>query len=338
MQTKNSLYILILAAIILSACSPSPVGNLALTGDPTALPPTATPTSKPFAIGASPIPRPTLTTPAGRSRAVGETKLDVTYCTADGVALKMDLFFPVNAKTPTPAAVYVHGGGWTGGDKGGGAGMVDMQELVRRGYLGVSINYRLAPDYQFPAQIEDVKCAIRHLRANAQTYNLNPDKIVAWGGSAGGHLVALLGTSDATAGLEGDGGYPGVSSRVAAVVDLFGPADLSRMLGAAAGLETARKVFDARGANDPVLVQASPVTYISRDDPPFLILHGEKDAVVPLKQSEILVEKLKETGIPASLVVVKNAGHGFTPSGGAINPSRAALTQMIADFFDKIVK
>ncbi len=153
----------------------------------------------------------------------------MTYGVADNVSLKMDIYYPQTAAGALPVVMYVHGGGWTGGDKTAGAGANEIPEMIKRGYLVVSVNYRLAPQYKFPAMIEDVKCAVRYLRATASDYGLDPDKIGVWGGSAGGHLVALLGTADASAGFEGSSGYLDQSSRVRAVVDFFGPAELNIM-------------------------------------------------------------------------------------------------------------
>ena len=267
----------------------------------------------------------------------GASYKDVTYCAPDGIAQKMNVFYPKTLSDKTlPVTVYIHGGGWTSGDKGSGAGATDMQTLLARGYLVVSLDYRLAPQYKFPAQITDVKCAIRHLRANAKQYQLDPNRIGVWGGSAGGHLVSMLGTTDKSAGFD-VGEYLDQSSRVQAVVDLFGPSDLPAMLTGQA-LITGQNVFGASSRDDPILVNASPVTFISPDDPPFLILQGDKDKVVPMAQSQELYDKLIAGGGRATLVIVKNAGHGFTPDGGAINPSRAELTKMIADFFDRTLK
>jgi len=146
----------------------------------------------------------------------------------------------------------------------------------------------------------------------------------------------MLGTTDARAGFD-VGEYLDQSSRVQAVVDLFGPTDLPAMLGGRAAI-VAQMVFGATSDNDPILVKASPVTYITPDDPPFLILHGDKDAVVPLEQSQILYDRLKAGGVNATLVIVKNAGHSFTPSGGAISPTRTELSKMIANFFDQFLR
>jgi acetyl esterase/lipase len=227
--------------------------------------------------------------------------------------------------------MYVHGGGWSSGDKAQGAGALEIPALQSAGFLVVSVNYRLAPEYVFPAMIEDVKCAVRFLRAHASQYNLDPDRIGVWGGSAGGHLVALLGTTDSSAGFD-FGEYLDQSSRVQAVVDMFGPTDLTVQF--EGGIEKASRVF---GDFDAAL--ASPVTYVSADDPPFLMLHGEADKLVPIEQSQILLSALQAAGVPAELVAVANAGHGFRPEEGkTISPSRKEITQMIVGFFVKFLK
>ncbi len=264
------------------------------------------------------------------------TERDVTYCTLDGVELKMDIYRPQRSAAPTPALLYVHGGGWTGGDKRSGEGIRDIPELLARGYLVAAVNYRLAPRYKFPAMIEDVKCVVRFLRANAERFSINPEKIGAWGGSAGGHLVDLLGTADATAGWD-VGQYLEQSSRVQAVVDMYGPTDLT-VLFEGANPRLMEQVFGTSDRNSETLQKASPVNWVSSDDPPFLILHGERDPLVPVSQSQIFYEKLRAAGVPATFVIVKNAGHGFAPLGRPISPSRQELTKMIGDFFDQYLK
>ncbi|MGD8813022.1 MAG: alpha/beta hydrolase [Anaerolineales bacterium] len=266
---------------------------------------------------------------------LGSQEVDITYCTVDGVELKLDLYFPETLDETWPVAVYVHGGAWQGGDKTEGAGYREVPEMVARGYLVASLNYRLAPQYRFPAMIEDVKCAIRHLRANAATYNLDPQRIGAWGSSAGGHLVALLGVTDPNDGLEGQGGYPEFSSRVQAVADLFGPTDIR--LGTDA-FSTLERVFGTSDTSAPILEIASPVIYASADDPPFLILHGTLDPVVPSEHSQALYNALTQVGVPATLVMVENAGHGFARTNGPITPSRDEISTMIGDFFDTYLK
>lgn len=260
---------------------------------------------------------------------------DITYGHAGGVDLKLDVYSPKTAsETPRAVTVYVHGGGWSSGDKAAGAGAMAIPELLQRGYLVVSINYRLAPKFKFPAQIEDVSCAIRYLRAHATELKLDPARIGVWGGSAGGHLVALLGTMDASAGFDTSGGWTNQSSRVKAVVDMFGPADLMVESGGES-VAILDRVFGAKSRSEDVVRRASPVTYVSKDDPAFLILHGDQDRRVMLSQSERLLAALEKAGVPAKLVVVKNGGHGFGPNGGKLDPSREELAKMIGDFFDQ---
>jgi acetyl esterase/lipase len=269
-------------------------------------------------------PAPTLTaptvTPLYLAR-LGAVERDITYCIADGVELKMDVHYPQTMSKPAPVAVYVHGGSWSSGSKSDGFGMTDETELLARGYLVVSVDYRLAPQWKFPAQIQDVKCAIRFLRANAARFNLDPHRIGAWGNSAGGHLVALLGTTDPSAGFEGSGGYPDQSSRIQAVVDMCGRADLRGM-----PADRARSVFGATDNNSDVLLRASPITFISNGDAPFLILHGDKDGTVPPPLSQTLYDRLKAASVPATLVTVKNADHSFNPVDGVMSPTRAELS------------
>ncbi|NOY98871.1 MAG: alpha/beta hydrolase fold domain-containing protein [Chloroflexi bacterium] len=268
---------------------------------------------------------------------LGTVERDLTYCTVDGVALKMDVYYPQTDSGPWPAVMYVHGGGWVGGDKGGGAGSKDIPALREAGYLVVAVNYRLAPEYKFPAMIEDVKCAVRSLRAHAVEYNLDPERIGVWGGSAGGHLVSLLGLSDESAGWD-VGEYLDQSSRVQAVVDMFGPSDLTHLGDGDRARRRSAQVFGADGTDDPILAAASPVTHVTPDDPPFLILHGWEDDVVRPSQSQTLYDRLSQAGVPATLVMVENAGHSFKPVDGKISPSREEITQMVVDFFDQYLR
>ncbi len=264
------------------------------------------------------------------SSKLGTVESDVTYCTVDGVALKMDVYYPFEEHGRFAVAMYAHGGGWRKGDKSGGAGEMEFAELQQAGFLVVSVNYRLAPEYEFPAMIEDVKCAVRSLRAHADEYNLAPNRIGVFGSSAGGHLVSMLGVADESAGFD-VGEYLEYSSRVQAVVDMFGPVDLTAAV--ATDSETVQNAF---GSFDRAL--ASPVTYVSADDPPFLILHGEEDALVPIAQSEELLAKLQAAGVQAELVPVANAGHGFKPVSGQISPSREKIVQLTVTFFEEMLK
>jgi len=286
-----------------------------------------------MACSAPATPAPTVAAPTATPvylAKLGTVERDITYCQASGVELKLDVHYPKTMSKLAPVAVYVHGGSWSSGSKSDDFGMADAPELLSRGYLVVSVDYRLAPQWKFPAQIEDVKCAIRFLRANAARFNLDPNRIGAWGNSAGGHLVALLGATDPSAGFEGSGGYPDQSSRIQAVVDMCGRADLRGI-----PADRALSVFGATDSNSNVLLHASPITYISNGDAPFLILHGDKDGTVPPSLSQMLHDRLKAAGVPATLVTVKNADHSFNPVDGVMSPTRAELSKMIADFFDQ---
>lgn len=267
--------------------------------------------------------------PPGRSSLPGSVERDITYCTREGEDLKMDLYRPDN---PNGAAVlFIHGGGWTSGSKNGGSGSEMWPELLGRGYLVASIDYRLAPEHPFPAQMEDVTCAVLYLKHNAADLGIDPDRIGAYGGSAGGHLASLLGT---TGGQGYEGGITSLNAEVAAVVDLFGPTDLTvEFDGASERIITT--VFGASDRGSKVLVQASPVHNVSADDPPFLIIHGELDELVPIEQGRALYEALVSAGVDVEFVPVKNASHGFTPTGGPISPTRVEITRMVADFFDE---
>ncbi|MBE7535344.1 MAG: alpha/beta hydrolase [Anaerolineales bacterium] len=288
------------------------------------IPPTETATSSPVENEAA------LPSNEFDSSKLGTVERDVTYCAMDGVALKMDVYYPSENDGRFAVTMFVHGGGWSSGDKSKGAGATELPALQKAGFLAVAINYRLAPEYVFPAMIEDAKCAVRFLRAHADEYNLDPNRIGVFGGSAGGHLVSMLGVTDESAGFD-VGEYLDQSSRVQAVVDMFGPADLTASV--ANDSETVRNAF---GNFD--LALASPVTYVSADDPPFLILHGEKDPLVPMAQSEELLAKLQAAGVPAELVQVANAAHGFKPVGGEISPSREEIVQLTVVFFEEMLK
>ena len=260
---------------------------------------------------------------------------DVTYCERGDLALKMDLYLPAPSSVPSPAVVYLHAGAWEFGNKFAFGGIAAFDELLSRGYAVASIEYRLAPMHKFPAQIEDAKCAVRFLRVSSSEYDIDQERIAALGGSAGGHLAALLGVTDSSDGFDGDG-HNHESSEVAAVVDLFGPVNLEAPDFVPYAKDASQRVFDAPVSGDATaaLRYASPVTYVTADDPPFLLIHGEDDGVVPPNQSEALAWKLGEAGVPVHLVFVENAEHGLAPTGGQVDPPIDELVVLIADFLD----
>jgi acetyl esterase/lipase len=253
---------------------------------------------------------------------------DVPYVEGGHERNRLDLYLPETANGHLPLIVWIHGGGWQGGSKEN----CPAVGFVKKGYVVASVNYRLSQHAIFPAQIEDCKAAIRWLRANAAKYHIDAEHVGVWGGSAGGHLVALLGTTGAVKELEGPGGNSDQSSRVQCVVDWFGPTDfvswdpdfntavykmITNLLGVSAqeNKEKARK--------------ASPLNYVGKDSAPFLIVHGDQDKLVPLGQSEVFAQALKKAGVEAELDVIPDAGHG----GKAFSsPERL---QHIVDFFAK---
>ncbi len=234
---------------------------------------------------------------------------DLPYVEGGHEQQRLDLYLPKKAGARRPLVVWIHGGGWEAGRKEDSP----AQWLVGKGYAVASINYRLSQHAVFPAQVHDCKAAVRWLRANAAKYRLAPDRVGVAGDSAGGHLVALLGTTANVRELEGNLGNLEQSSRIQAVVDFYGPTDfvnwdpgfnkyaysvITRLIGGPPqeDKEKARK--------------ASPVAYVNKDSAPFLILHGDKDGIVPLAQSQELAKALKKAGVEVDLRVVKGSGHG----------------------------
>jgi acetyl esterase/lipase len=258
----------------------------------------------------------------------GERFMDISYCSADA-AQKMDIYFPQSGGA-WPALVYVHGGTWMHGDKSEAVLFADQMAL--QGYVVVSVNYRLFPPATFPAMIEDVKCAIRSLRAHAAEYNLDPSRIGVMGVSAGGHLVSLLGASDVNAGWD-VGEYLDQSSRVQAVIPMAGVMDLSRDF-PNADIEAMKRI----GFGEHNVAQASPITHVTPDDPPFLLIHGMNDELVPYEQSQLMYERLVQMSVPAQLVIVANASHSFTAPDGNTTPTLGEINQTIADFLAKYLK
>jgi acetyl esterase/lipase len=232
---------------------------------------------------------------------------DLEYVPGGHERNRLDLYLPEKAQGPLPLIVFIHGGGWSAGSKDGCPGVA----MLEKGYAVASINYRLSQHAVFPAQIEDCKAAIRWLRANAKQYGYDASRVAVWGHSAGGHLSALLGTSGGV--KEWDvGGNLDQSSRVQAVIDWSGPTDFG-----------AFAIF-LRDPNSPVgrllgctpsenmgkAAKASPITFVSKDSAPFLIVHGDKDNLVPLSQAERLTDALKKAGVEVTLRVLAGVGHG----------------------------
>jgi acetyl esterase/lipase len=268
---------------------------------------------------------------------------DIVFATMGGHELKLDIAYPKAGKGKIPAVIYIHGGGWSMGDKDPNQALI----YAKNGFAGIAIQYRLSGVALFPAAVHDCKAAIRWVRANAEKYGIDPDRIGIMGESAGGHLVALLGTSGGDKFLEGDGPYGEYSSRVQAVVDNFGPIDLMN-------LKETPSPMDPTATSGPITAwlgkpakdvpelakKANPITYLDAGDPPVLMMHGDKDSLVPFQQSELFYAALTKAGVKSKLVQVKNAGHGFSPDpqGATISPGADEIVSIQMAWFKEIFK
>ena len=226
---------------------------------------------------------------------------DVEYATVAGIRLTLDVHVPDGAG-PFPTAILVHGGGWVAGDKAQYINYI-FQPLTDAGFAWFSINYRLAPQFKFPADADDVATAIRFIKANAAKYKVDTRRIALIGESAGGHLVSYVGAKNQA------------DTRVAAVVSMYGIHDF--VAAAVAWKPLPHELFDLFGIEAvdaetaSVLIKASPVTYIKKDMPPFLLIHGSKDEDVPYEQSVEMCEKMKRAGARCELITVEGAPHGM---------------------------
>ena len=274
-------------------------------------------------------------------------RLDVTYATASAKQ-KLDLYLPPTGTGPFPLVVWIHGGGWWDGDKLLPDGAPQFV-LLARGYAVASTNYRFSTEAAFPAQIYDVKAAIRFLRSHAADYGLDKNRFAVWGSSAGGHLAALAGTSGGVGALEDTAqGSPGESSRVQAVIDWFGPIDFLQLDAEAAA--DGCSPYDGIGFNSPqspvsaligatitqrpdLVRAANPITYISADDPPFFIQHGTRDCSVSAQQSRLLYDALAPVvGSGRVTLQLLSEGHG-----GPLFDAQANIGK-IADFLSLQLK
>lgn len=253
---------------------------------------------------------------------------------------KLDLYIP-NSETPLPCLVWIHGGAWKTGSKDRLGH--NVEQLLKHGYVVASINYRLSDEAIFPAQIFDCKAAIRFLKANCKTYNIDSSRIAVAGSSAGGHLVALLGTSADVVTLEDQTmGYSNVSSRVQAVIDYYGPTNFLIMDNFPDGSGCVHPalhcvpnspeslLLGCNIADCPEKVKmANPISYITPDDPPFLIFHGTSDCTVTALSSIVFEKALKDQNIPVVLHLIQGAEHGGPQF------STPEINDMVLKFLDR---
>lgn len=267
--------------------------------------------------------------------AIPPTYADLVYARHGARALHLDLYLPPDdapAYHPRPVIVFIHGGAWMMGDKRGDPAPFVM---LSRGYALACVEYRFSQEAIFPAQIQDCKAAIRWLRAHAAEYGLDPTRFGAWGPSAGGHLVALLGTAQHVAAFE-VGEHLDQPSTVAAVCDWFGPTDFLQMtaqLGESSHDDPdspeSRLVGGAIQSHPELAAYANPITYVDGSEPPFLIVHGDHDTTVPCGQSILLDKALRAAGSPTELHLLPGGSHG----GAAFR--RPATVALVTGFFKR---
>lgn len=238
---------------------------------------------------------------------------DLTFATVGETSLQLDLYLPEGAK-PAGLIIWVHGGAWRAGSKKD----VDLKGMVTRGWAVASVDYRLSTVARFPAQIHDIKAAIRYLRAHAADYDLPPSRFVIAGSSAGAHLAALVGVTNRLAALEGaEGNFSGQSSAVQAIIDLYGASNLTTILRQSTphGLNMRTPALELLLGGQPDTVAelaqlASPVFQVDASDPPLFLEHGDQDPQMPINQSHELQGAYEKLGLPVVFKVMHGSGHG----------------------------
>ena len=253
----------------------------------------------------------------------------IEYSNPDNQHLAMNIARPKTANGLRPAILCIHGGGFRAGTREGYDGL--CKQLAERGYVAATTSYRLAPKYQFPAAIHDVKAAVRFLRANAQAYQIDPDKIGVVGGSAGGHLAQFLGVTGGVAQFEGDGGNPGVSSKVSCVVNFYGPSDFTKSYGKSVDAAEVLPLWLGGDLKTELLKHqlASPLNWVTPDAAPTLLIHGTEDPYVAFEQATWMLARYQQVGVEVELLKLEGAGHGF--KGADADRANAAMFE----FFDR---
>lgn len=259
---------------------------------------------------------------------------DIAYLPAERTE-KADLYLPAQPLDPARAAklikrpglIIIHGGGWSGGDKGAAREQNIGKTLAGQGYVCMSINYMLQPKTGpriWPRNLHDCKTAVRWLRANAERFHLDKDHVGVIGGSAGGHLALMLGLTDKSSGLDPDGPHAEQSCAVQAVIDLYGPiADTPKWTTTLLG-DTASPELSA---------QVTPLTYVDANDPPVMIMHGTADTTVDVRDSEVMFAALTKISPKHKLVIVPGAPHTFH-----LQPKQQDLRPVVIEFLDKWLK
>ncbi len=235
----------------------------------------------------------------------------VEYANPDDRHLQLNIARPKKGKGPFPTVVCIHGGGFRAGKRESYDAL--CVRLAQQGYVALTPSYRLAPKYQFPAAVHDVKAAVRWARANAVKYGIDPERIGVTGGSAGGHLAQFLGVTSDVKAFEGDVGNPEQSSKVACVVNVYGPSDFTKSYGKSVDAAEVLPLFLGGNLETAKLkhIQASPLNWVTPSAAPTLCIHGTDDKYVAHEQAVWLIDRLKAAGVEAELLTLQGAGHGF---------------------------
>jgi acetyl esterase/lipase len=259
------------------------------------------------------------------------TENDIAYTKAGGSELKLDIARPAEGEGPFPVVFVIHGGAWRGGNKNDNRPA--LADFARHGYVAVSPQYRFCPKETFPAQVHDVKAAVRWVKAHAKDYKADPDHVGAIGFSAGGHLALMLGLTGPSDGLEGEVAEGAPDARVHAVVNYFGPTDLGAKDIPEVTRPLVRDFLGGTPEEKPKEVaQASPLTHVSKGDAPILTFQGTKDPLVPHTQAAKLADAMTAAGVPGRVELLVGASHGW---GG--DEQKHTRAEALA-FFDKYLK
>lgn len=256
---------------------------------------------------------------------------DIQYGTGDGIPLYLDLYSGESTQGPAPGVLLFFGGGWSGGRKD--QLRVYAQYFAQHGYVVAAVQYRLRKDGLWPKSVQDVKCAVRWMRAHAAEYGVDPEHIGVMGNSAGAYLALMAGYTAGVPEFEGDGGWPEQSSAVQAVVDIYGPSDFTDPKRRDHSLVV--HYMNGTYEEDPARYEkASPIRYVTENSPPTCVIHGTVDMLVPVEQSDWLVEKLKEKGVPYYYSRINGWPHAMDGVVAVNNHTKA----LIVDFFDHYLK
>jgi acetyl esterase/lipase len=255
----------------------------------------------------------------------------IEFSNVAGQHLQLDLAQPKGAG-PFPAILCIHGGGFRAGKRESYDGL--CLTLAQKGYVAVTITYRLAPSFPFPAAVQDSKAAVRWLRANASKYNIDPKRIGVTGGSAGGHLAQFLGVTAGVQEFEGEGNLE-QSSAVQCVVNYYGPSDFTQSYGKSVDAAEVLPLFLGGNLEQKRRehIVASPLYWVTPNAAPTLCVHGTEDKYVAFEQAGWLVDRLKASAVEANLLKMEGAGHGF--KGADMEKAQGALLQFFADHLQK---